>query len=414
MNQIGKKTPVFTRFSTVAGERGAPDIVRDPRGFSVKHYTEEGIYDFVGNNTPVFFIRDAIKFPDFIHTQKSDPKTGRPNNDAAWDFWSKHPECLHQLTVLFSDRGTPDGFRHMNGYSSHTFKWVNADGEQFFVQYHYKTDAGIKNHTQKQVDEMMASSPDHSKKDLYEHIESGKTASWTLYVQIMPVEEAKDYRFDVFDITKVWPHSDYPLHEVGKLVLNRNPENWFAEVEQAAFSPGNLVPGVEASNDKMLQGRLFSYPDTHRHRLGRNFDQIPINNSYRSQKNVYSRDGESRVDGNSGSSVNYEPNTRGGPTPDPKYKRSEFEVEGKAGRFAYTHPNCNYEQPRALFKKVMTETDREHLCQNIAGHMEPARHEVKLRSLKHFFQIDQDYGERICKYMKIDPTEVTSQKEARL
>jgi len=265
LNTIGKKTPLFLRFSTVAGERGAADVVRDPRGFAIKFYTEEGIYDMVGNNTPVFFIRDAIKFPDFIHSQKPHPRTGRGDPDMAWDFWVHHPESFHQTSFLFSNRGTPNGFRHMNGYSSHTYKWVNAKGEVFYVKYTFKTDAGIKNFTAEESNEMEKKNPYHSKQDLYDHIESGNVASWTMFVQILPEAEEEKFEWDILDVTKVWPHSRVPMHEVGKLVLNRNPENWFAEVEQAAFSPSNLVPGIEASNDKMLQGRLFSYPDTHRH-----------------------------------------------------------------------------------------------------------------------------------------------------
>ena len=298
LNSIGKKTPLFLRFSTVAGERGAPDCVRDPRGFAIKMYTEEGIYDMVGNNTPVFFIRDAIKFPDFIHTQKQNPATGRPDNNMAWDFWTQQPESFHQTSILFGDRGTPYGFRHMHGYSSHTFKWVNAEGEQFYVQYTLKTNSGIKNFTAEESAEMTKTNPNFSKQDLWDSIEAGEDVSWTWYIQIMPVKDADTYKFDVLDITKVWYHADYELIPIGKLVLNRNPENWFAEVEQSAFSPNNLVPGIEATNDKMLQGRLFSYPDTHRHRLGRNYQQMPINNSYRSHVNNYHRDGESRVDGN--------------------------------------------------------------------------------------------------------------------
>lgn len=402
LGEVGRKTPLFTRFSIVAGERGSADVVRDPRGFAVKHYTEEGIYDMVGNNTPVFFIRDAIKFPDFIHTQKPHPKTGRADNDAAWDFWVQHPEAFHQLTVLFSDRGTPVGYRHMNGYSSHTYKWVNAAGEAFYVQYTYKPDAGIKNFTAEESAEMSKTNPAFSKQDLYEHIESGNVAAWTMFVQIMPEADADTYEWDVFDITKVWPHKDYPLQEVGRMVLNRNPENWFAEVEQSAFSPNNLVPGVETSNCKMLQGRLFSYPDTHRHRLGRNYDQIPINHSYRTKVNTYQRDGESRSNGNFGSDPVYEPNTRGGPKPDPSYTKHAVTVTGKAARYAYTHSNCDYAQPRKLFESVFDETMREHTAKNAADHMKPARKEIQQKAVAIFNKISPDYGARVAKHLGVE------------
>ena len=283
----------------------------------------------------------------------------------------------------------------MNGYSSHTYKWVNAKGEVFYVKYTFKTDAGIKNFTAAEAAEMSKTNPYFGKEDLYNHIESGNVASWTFYVQIMPEAEGESYKYDIFDVTKVWPHSDYPLQEVGKMVLNRNPENWFAEVEQAAFSPSNLVPGIEASNDKMLQGRLFSYPDTHRHRLGRNYDQMPINHSYRSKINNYQRDGQTRVDGNGGSSVNYEPNTRGGPQPDPKFKKSPVKVSEHGGRFKYTHPNTDFEQVKIFYNKVLNETERQHLINNIVDHMGNTRKEIKLRAVEIYKKIDPDFGARV-------------------
>ena len=283
MNRVGKRTPVFTRFSTVGGEKGSADTARDPRGFAVKFYTEEGNYDMVGNNTPVFFIRDPVKFPDFIHTQKRNPQTNLPDADMFWDFLSQTPESIQQVTILFSDRGTPVGYRHMNGYSSHTFKWVNAEGAPVWVKYHFKTESGIRNFSDEEAVALKGTDPDFATRDLFNHIANGGVAAWTLHVQIMPYEDAWTYRFNPFDITKVWPHKDYPLQQVGRLVLNRNPTNYFAEVEQSAFSPSHLVPGIEPSPDKMLQGRLFSYPDTHRHRLGGNYDQIPINCPYASK-----------------------------------------------------------------------------------------------------------------------------------
>ena len=324
LNKIGKKTPLFLRFSTVAGERGAPDTMRDPRGFAIKFYTEEGNYDMVGNNTPVFFINDPIKFPDFIHSQKRNPATNLTDPDMIFDFWQHTPEALHQVTILFSDRGTPYGYRFMNGYSSHTYKWVNAAGEVHFVKYHFKTDQGIKNFTAQELDQMTLKDKDFSTSDLYSSIMKKNFPSWTWKVQLMPERDAENYRFDVLDITKVWPQSDYPLITVGKMTLNRNPENYFAETEQSAFSPSHLVPGIEPSMDKMLQGRLFSYPDTHRHRLGANYDQIPINCPYRARVASYTRDGAAVTNGNYGSAVNYQPNTRDGPVEDPSKAWSKF------------------------------------------------------------------------------------------
>ena len=313
MNTVGKRTPIFLRFSTVAGERGANDCDRDPRGFAIKHYTEEGNYDMVGNNTPVFFIKDPMKFPDFIHSQKRHPQTGVQDPNMAWDFWSYSPEALHQVTILMSDRGTPDGYRHMNGYGSHTFKWVNAQGEEFLVKYHYKTDQGIKNFTAESAAEKGKTDKDWATMDLHNNIAQGNFPTWTWYAQVMPIADAENYRFDVYDITKVWPHSDYPLKRIGKLVLNKNPENFHAETEQAAFAPAHMVPGIEPSNDKMLQGRLVNYPDTHRHRLGPNYDQIPINCPYRARMGNYNtRDGFMTVNGGNGSQPNYEPNSVSG------------------------------------------------------------------------------------------------------
>ena len=277
LSKLGKRTPMFIRFSTVAGELGSSDTVRDPRGFSVKFYTEEGNYDLVGNNTPVFFIRDAIKFPDFIHTQKRDPQTNLKNPTAVWDFWSLSPESLHQVSILMSDRGIPASFRNMHGFGSHTFKWTNELGEGVWIKYHFKTDQGVKNLDVNTAAKLAAENPDYHTQDLFHAIENGDFPSWTLHVQIMPLEDADTYRFDPFDVTKVWSQKDYPLIEVGRMVLNRNPENYFTEVEQATFSPGTLVPGIDVSPDKMLQGRLFAYHDAHRYRVGANHQMLPIN-----------------------------------------------------------------------------------------------------------------------------------------
>ncbi len=406
LSKIGKRTEVFARFSTVGGERGSADAERDPRGFAVKFYTGEGNYDLVGNNTPVFFIRDPLKFPDFIHTQKRNPATNCKDPNMFWDFLSLTPESIHQVTILFSDRGTPATYRNMNGYSSHTFKWYNEKNEYFWVKYHFKTDQGIKNLTRQEAEIMRAKDPDHATRDLYEAIERQDFPSWTLQMQIMTPEQAKDYRFDIFDITKVWPHSDFPPIEVGKLVLNRNPENYFAEVEQAAFSPGNLVPGIAASPDKMLQGRLFSYHDTHLHRLGPNYHMLPVNAPKNAPENSYQRDGSMRTDPNGGSGPNYWPNSFNGPEPDISLKEPPIEISEQADRYKYTHPNDDFVQPGNLYRDVMTDQDREHLVGNITGHLGGAQKRIQLRQTALFFKAYPDYGRRVAKGLKLDIKEV--------
>jgi len=394
LSEVGKRTPLFIRFSTVAGENGSADTVRDPRGFAVKFYTEEGNYDIVGNNTPIFFIRDAIKFPDFIHTQKRHPQTHLKNPNAVWDFWSLSPESLHQVTYLMGDRGIPATLRHMNGYGSHTFKWVNAEGEGVWVKYHFKADQGVKNMTQEVANKLAGENPDYHTEDLFNAIEKGDFPSWTLHVQIMPLEDADTYRFDPFDVTKVWSHKDYPLIEVGKMVLNRNPENYFAEVEQATFSPGTMVPGVEASPDKMLQGRLFAYSDAHRYRVGANHQSLPIN---RPQCPVHNnqRDGQMRFDGNGGSSVYYEPNSFGGGTEAPLHKQTPFVVTGVAEQVSYDSDD-HYTQAGDLYR-LMSEEERARLVETIVGAMKPVESdEIKLRQIGHFFKADPEYGTRIA------------------
>ncbi len=402
LSKIGKKTEVFARFSTVGGEKGSADAARDPRGFAVKFYTEDGNYDFVGNNTPVFFIRDPMKFPDFIHTQKRNPATNCPDPDMFWDFLSLTPESIHQVTILFSDRGTPATYRNMNGYSSHTYKWYNKKGEYFWVQYHFKTDQGIKNLTREEAGNLSGADPNHATRDLYNAIEKGNYPSWTLKMQIMTPEQAKDYRFDIFDITKVWPHGDFPLIEVGKLVLNRNPENYFAEVEQAAFCPGNVVPGIAVSPDKMLQARIFSYHDTHIHRLGPNYHLIPVNSPKGAQENSYQRDGFMRVDNNSGGGPNYWPNSFDGPAPEPAFLEPPFEISGQAARFPFTHPNDDFVQPGNLYRDVMTDPDREHLIGNIVSHLCGAQKRIQLRQTALFYKADKDYGKRVAKGLNLD------------
>jgi catalase len=406
LSAVGKRTEVFARFSTVGGERGSADTARDPRGFALKFYTEDGNYDMVGNNTPVFFIRDPLKFPDFIHTQKRNPQSNLKDANMFWDFLSLTPESLHQVTVLFSDRGTPDGYRHMNGYSSHTYKWYNAAGEYFWVKYHFKTDQGIKNLTRQQADELAGSQPDYATEDLYKAIESGNPPSWTLEMQIMSQEQAKDYRFDIFDVTKVWPHADVPPMVVGKMVLDRNPVNYFAEVEQAAFNPSNLVPGIGVSPDKMLQGRLFSYHDTHLHRLGPNYQLIPVNAPKAAGVHNYQRDGFMRTDDGGGAGPNYWPNSFGGPDPDASALEPRFPVEGEAGRHVYTHPNSDFSQPGELYRKAMNDMDRDHLVGNIVAHLGGAIARIQKRQCALFYQADATWGERVAAGLGLDLAEV--------
>jgi catalase len=406
LSKVGKRTEVFARFSTVGGERGSADAERDPRGFALKFYTGEGNYDLVGNNTPVFFIRDPLKFPDFIHTQKRNPATNCKDPNMFWDFLSLTPESIHQVTILFSDRGTPATYRNMNGYSSHTFKWYNEKNEYFWVKYHFKTDQGIKNLTRQEAEVMRSKDADHATRDLYDAIERKDYPSWTVQMQIMTPELAKDYHFDIFDVTKVWPHSDFPPIDVGKLVLNRNPENYFAEVEQAAFNPSNLVPGIAASPDKMLQGRLFSYHDTHLHRLGPNYHLLPVNAPKNAPRNSYQRDGPMRSDPNGGGSPNYWPNSFNGPEPDISAKEPAIDISGQADRYQYTHPNDDFVQPGNLYRDVMTDQDREHLAGNIAGHLAGAQKRIQLRQTALFFKADPDYGRRVAKGLKLDIKEV--------
>lgn len=393
-NGVGKRTPVFIRFSTVAGELGSADTVRDPRGFAVKFYTEEGNYDIVGNNTPIFFIRDAIKFPDFIHTQKRDPRTHLKNPTAVWDFWSLSPESLHQVTYLMGDRGIPATFRHMNGYGSHTFKWVNEDGQAVWVKYHFISDQGVKNMSNELAAKLAGENPDYHTEDLFNAIEKGDYPSWTLKVQIMPLEDAKTYRFDPFDVTKVWSHKDYPLIEVGRMVLNRNPENYFAEVEQATFSPGNMVPGVEPSPDKMLQGRLFAYADAHRYRVGVNHNQLPINRP-RVEVHNYQRDGFMTFGSNGGGSVYYEPNSFDGPKESADAKVTPFEVSGVAAQVAYDQDD-HYTQAGDLYR-LMSEDERTRLVGNIVASLKLVeKEEIKIRQIQHFYKADPEYGARVA------------------
>jgi len=395
LNTVGKRTPMFARFSTVAGELGSSDTVRDPRGFALKFYTEEGNYDLVGNNTPVFFIRDAIKFPDFIHTQKRHPQTHLKSPNAVWDFWSLSPESLHQVSILMSDRGIPATLRHMHGFGSHTFKWVNAEGQAVWVKYHFKTEQGIQNLDTELAAKLAADNPDYHTEDLFNAIDQGDFPVWKLHVQIMPLADANTYRFDPFDVTKVWSQKDYPLIEVGRMVLDRNPDNYFAEVEQATFSPGSFVPGVEASPDKMLQGRLFAYGDAHRYRVGANHNALPINCPHAAKVNNNQRDGLMRPDNNGGSSVYYEPNSYGGATESPKHQPVAFEVSGQADSVAYDEAD-HYSQAGDLYR-LLSKDERTRLVQNIVGAMTPVdKDEIKLRQIAHFYKADPEYGQRVA------------------
>ena len=390
-SEVGKQTKVVGRFSTVAGEKGSADTVRDVRGFALKFYTEDGNWDMVGNNTPVFFIRDAIKFPDFIHTQKRDPQTNYKADTPQWDFWSLVPESLHQVTILFSDRGIPAGIPYMNGYASHTFSFINADDERFWVKFHFKTQQGIRNLMQDEADRLAGSDPDYHTRQLFDMIERGEFPRWTLYVQIMPEVEAAAYRWNPFDLTKVWPHGDYPLIEVGVLELNRNPDNYFAQIEQAAFSPANVPPGISFSPCKMLQARLFAYPDAHRYRLGANYERLPVNAPQVPVHN-YQRDGSMRLDNNGGESANYEPNSFHGPTADPAFREPPLKISGDADRYEQKRGvDDDYVQPGNLYR-LMTPDAQARLIENIVGSLKNAPAEIQKRMVEHFRRADAAYG----------------------
>ncbi|MDR2161660.1 MAG: catalase [Desulfovibrio sp.] len=402
LSEKGKKTSVFARFSTVGGEKGSADAERDPRGFAVKFYTEEGNYDLVGNNTPIFFIRDPLKFPDFIHTQKRHPVTNCKDARMFWDFLSLTPESIHQVTILFSDRGTPADYRHMHGYGSHTYKWYNEKGRYFWVKYHFVCDQGARDLTRQEAQALCASDPDHATRDLFEAIAGKDYPSWTLKVQIMTPEQGEKYPFDIFDVTKVWPRADVPLLTVGRLVLDRNPENYFAEVEQAAFAPSNFVPGIAASPDKLLQGRLFSYHDAHLHRLGPNYHLIPVNAPRHAPEQSYQRDGSMRVDNGGGSGPNYWPNSFGGPAPAGKSDEPPYALYGEANRSAYALPQDDFVQAGDLYRKVLNERGKDNLVGNIVGHLGKAPEPIQYRQTALFYKADQDYGSRVAKGLALD------------
>ncbi|MGW3485069.1 catalase [Rhodococcus indonesiensis] len=397
-SEIGKQTEVFVRFSTVAGERGAADAERDIRGFAVRFYTEEGNWDVVGNNTPVFFFRDPLKFPDLNHAVKRDPRTNLRDPENNWDFWTNLPEALHQITIVMSDRGIPDGYRHMHGFGSHTFSFVDATGTRSWVKFHFRTQQGIRNLTDDEAAAVIAGDRESAQRDLYEAIETGNYPKWTLYVQIMPEADAATYRYHPFDLTKVWSKKDYPLIEVGELELNRNPDNYHADVEQAAFSPANVVPGIGFSPDRMLQGRLFSYGDAARYRLGVNHHQIPVNcPRAAAHVNSFHRDGAMRVDGNQGSVPSIEPNSYGRFQEQRGYAEPPLTVGGVADRFDYRADDDNYfEQPGILFRN-MTAEQQTVLFENTARAITGASVTTIERHIANCTQADPAYGEGVRK-----------------
>lgn len=397
---VGKQTKVLVRFSTVAGERGAADAERDVRGFAVKFYTDEGNWDMVGNNTPVFFVRDPYKFSDFIHTQKRDPQTNMRSNTAMWDFWSLSPESLHQVTILFSDRGLPQGYRFVHGFSSHTYSFINAHNERFWIKFHFKTQQGIRNWTNAEAARIVGADRESSQRDLFDAIERGEFPKWKVFIQVMPESEAETYRINPFDLTKVWPHGDYPLIEVGVMELNHNPENYFAEIEQAAFEPSNIVPGIGFSPDKMLQARIMSYADAHRYRIGVNYAALPVNQP-EAPVETYHRDGHMRFDGNFGSAVNYEPNSMGGPVQDPRYLEPPLKISGDADRYDHRLGNDDYTQPGNLFR-LMNVDQKEQLFSNLAEGMQGVPERIQVRQLVHFYKADPAYGRGVADKLGLD------------
>ena len=398
LNGVGKKTKCVARFSTVGGEKGSPDSARDPRGFSLKFYTEEGNWDWVWNNTPIFFLRDPANFPIFIHTQKRNPQTNLKDATMFWDYLSTHQEAAHQVMHLFSDRGTPYSYRHMNGYSGHTYKFVKADGSFNYIQIHCKTDQGSKTFTNAEAGEKAAENPDWHTQDLFDSIEKGECPSWTCYVQVLSPEQAEKFRWNIFDLTKVWPQKEVPLRPFGKFTLNKNPANYFAEVEQLAFSPSHMVPGVEPSADPVLQSRLFSYPDTHRHRLGVNYQQIPVNRPLHAFT-PYQRDGLMAVDGNLGPEPNYPSTYRQfgfKPVGDPSNAHEQWAGAATARQIPLTDED--FVQPAALWDVLgRTEGQQDNFVNNVAGHLSGAREPTRKRTYEMFRRVNKDLGARIEK-----------------
>ena len=392
-SRIGKTTDVFLRFSTVAGERGAADAERDIRGFAVKFYTEEGNWDLVGNNTPVFFMRDPLRFPDLNHAVKRDPRSNLRSAQNNWDFWTLLPEALHQVTIVMSDRGLPDGYRHMHGFGSHTFSFINADNERHWVKFTFKSRQGIRNLTDEAAGQLIAGDRESAQRDLFEAIERGEFPRWTLYVQVLSEAAARALPYNPFDLTKVWLHADAPLIEVGELELNRNPENYFAEVEQAAFSPANVVPGIGFSPDKMLQARLFSYGDAHRYRLGVNHHQIPVN-APKCPYHLYHRDGAMRVDGNAGAAPAIVTNSRGDWADHPQLQEPPLAIDGAAAHWDHRLDDDYFTQPGLLFR-LMDPAQRQALFDNTARAINGASPDVQQRHIDHCTLADPAYGEGV-------------------
>jgi catalase len=403
-SKIGKKTELFARFTTVAGERGAADAERDIRGFAVKFYTEEGNWDMVGNNTPVFFLRDPLKFPDLNHAVKRDPRTNMRSAKNNWDFWTSLPEALHQVTIVMSDRGIPATYRHMHGFASHTFSLISARNERHWVKFHFKSQQGIRNLTDVEAETTIGKDRESHQRDLYESIERGDHPKWTLFIQVMPEGDAAKVAYNPFDLTKVWPHGDYPLIEVGVMELNRNPENFFAEVEQSAFNPAHVVPGISFSPDKMLQARLFSYGDAQRYRLGVNHHAIPVN-APRCPVHSYHRDGAMRVDGNFGGTLGYQPNSSGEWGEQPDFREPPLPMEGAAAHWDHRADADYFSQPGALFR-LMTAAQRQALFTNTARSIGGALRASQLRHIAHCHQADPAYGKGVADALGISPSEL--------
>lgn len=394
-SELGKKTDMLLRFSTVAGELGAADAERDVRGFALKFYTEEGNWDLVGNNTPVFFIRDPLKFPDFIRTQKRHPRTNLRSPTAMWDFWSQSPESLHQITILMSDRGIPVAPMYMNGYGSHTFSFWNDDGERYWVKFHFKTQQGHRHYTNEESAHVIGQSRETYQEELFGGIDRGDFPKWTVYVQIMPELDADETPYNPFDLTKVWPHADYPLIPVGVMELNRNPDNYFAEIEQAAFSPSNVVPGIGFSPDKVLQARIFAYADAHRYRIGTHYEALPVN-APKCPVHHYHKDGSMRFFRNDTGNPDayYEPNSMAGPADNPVYREPPLRISGDADRYNHREGNDDYSQPRALFA-LFDDGQKQRLFTNIAAAMQGVPGEIVDRQMAHFRQIDPAYADGV-------------------
>ena len=397
--QKGEKTKLLLRFSTVAGERGAADAERDVRGFALKFYTKEGNWDLVGNNTPVFFVRDAYKFPDFIHTQKRDPQTNLRSNTAMWDFWSLSPESLHQVTILMSDRGLPKSYRNVNGYGSHTYSLINSKNERFWVKFHFKTLQGIETLTNKEAEAIVGKDRESNQRDLFENIEKGNFPKWSFEIQIMSEEEAKKCSFNPFDLTKVWPHGDYPMIKVGTMTLNENPKNYFQQVEQASFSPSNIVPGISYSPDKMLQARIFSYPDAQRYRVGTHYEMLPVNRPI-VEVNTYNLDGTMNFDIKEPTKAFYEPNSFDGPVEDKSYLEPDLAVGDIAKRYDHRVGNDDFSQPRALFL-LMSNSQKEQLFSNIKDAMAGVPRDIVDRQIALFEKVHPDYAAGVKKALGI-------------